>query len=66
MKIELRGLRLNHPRRYFSQGTVRIDDGDELLAVIAYPPAQSDYRPVIRVKAVVDRDFLVLLLVGIM
>jgi len=66
MQIELRGLRLDHPGRYLSKRTVWKDDGGDLLTAIGYAPSESDHRPVIWVKAVVDRDLMVLLMVGIM
>lgn len=66
VKIEKRCLRLDHPTRYLSQRTVWIDNGGEFFTAICEAPKKRNYRPIIRVKAVVNRDFLVLLLVGIM
>ena len=66
MKIELRCCRFDHPGRHISERAVWRDDGGNLLTAIGYAPPQSDHHPVMRVKAVVDLDFIVQLIVGIM
>ncbi len=66
MEIEPCGTRLSHPGRNLSQSAVWQDDGAELFSVICYALAQRDYRPVVRMKSIVDGDFFVLLFVGMM
>src|SRR5579884_3390577 len=66
MKIERGSLRLDHPDWNPSQCTVRMNDDGDRLAALSRALLQSDHRPVMRVKTVVDCDFGFLLKVGTM
>jgi hypothetical protein len=57
MKIEHRGLWLDHPDWNPSQCTVRMNDDGDRLAALSRALSQSDHRPVMGVKTVVDCDF---------
>jgi hypothetical protein len=66
MQPEPHSLRLDHPRRNFSQRTIGIDDCGNLLTPAGNASPDSGDLPAIGVKSVVDRGFLIVLLVGIM
>jgi len=67
-QIQHRGLRIEHPDRDYLRWTGGRDKQHAVVAAVAIltAPPNGDNLPVKRVEAVVDRDFLTLLKLGIM
>ena len=66
MNIELRCLRFEHPGRNLSERSVWEDDRGNRLTAKGYASPERHHRPEMRMKAVVDLNFIVLLIVGTM
>jgi hypothetical protein len=61
MNIELRCRGLDHPRRNPSERAVCKDNSGDRLTAMGYAPPKRDRRPVMRMEAVVDLNFIVLI-----
>jgi hypothetical protein len=61
MNVELRCRRLDHPVRNPSEPAVCEDDGGDRRTAMGYASSQRDCRPVMRMEAVMDLNFIVLI-----
>jgi hypothetical protein len=61
MHIELYCRRLDHPCWNLFERSVWEDDGSECLTATGYAPPDSNHRSVMRMEAIVDLNFIVLI-----